>query len=97
MNLRSRILAGTLTSLSMTSIAEGGQPIFNPDNGHYYELVADAVLWTDAKAAADASVYRGKYGHLATITSESENDFIVNNVIAEPDQVISAYCFTLKA
>ena len=67
------------------SVAEGGQPIFNPENGHFYEVVTDQVLWPEAKAAAEARVIKGSwgmmYGHLATITSESENNFIVENVM----------------
>ncbi len=63
------------------SSSEGGQCIFNPDNGHYYELVTDQVLWPDAEIAAKARLCEGMYGHLATITSESENNFIVENVM----------------
>ena len=77
------VVTGSLTLLSMTPIAQGGQPIFYPNNGHYYEVVTDEVLWPDAKAAADARVHRGMYGHLATITSESENNFIVEDVMGK--------------
>ena len=65
------------------------QCIFNPENGHYYELVTDEVLWVDAKMAARGRLCQGMYGHLATITSESENNFIVENVMG--GVVTSAY------
>jgi hypothetical protein len=42
-------------------------------NGHYYEamLVPNGITWDDAKAEA---IMAG--GHLATITSDSENQFV---------------------
>jgi len=49
-------------------------------NGHYYEYVSDfEITWTQAKAAAEAKSFMGVQGHLATITSEAENDFLVAN------------------
>jgi len=46
---------------------------FNPQNGHFYELVGDAAgfTWENAKAAAEAMTFFGR-GHLATITSSEE-------------------------
>ena len=57
-------------------------PIYNPENGHYYELinVPEGITWEDAKNAAQSLSYSGMNGHLATITSQDENDFIVNNL-----------------
>lgn len=48
-------------------------------NGHLYELVltGSPIGWDAAKAACEA---RG--GHLATITSAAENDFVANLVVA---------------
>ena len=52
-------------------------PWYNSENGHHYEFInAPGISWTDAKAAAENSVYNGIYGHLVTITSEHENDFV---------------------
>jgi hypothetical protein len=52
-------------------------------NGHYYEFVyltdpytGTNNYWTTARDAAAALQYNGLYGHLATITSEAENDFV---------------------
>jgi hypothetical protein len=45
----------------------------------YYEYVPDeAVSWTEASAAASASTFMGVNGHLATVTSAAENDFLVD-------------------
>ena len=46
--------------------------------GHYYNViqVPEGINWWDAKAAAEASVHNGLSGHLATITSQGETDFV---------------------
>ena len=53
--------------------------VYNTDNGHYYRLVdAPAIAWTDAKTAAENHIYYGLNGHLVTITSQAENDFVAD-------------------
>ena len=48
-------------------------------NGHYYEVIlANAITWPDAEAAAGALTYFGVPGYLATSTSAAENTFINN-------------------
>ncbi|MFX0105897.1 MAG: lectin-like protein [Candidatus Hodarchaeota archaeon] len=42
-------------------------------NGHEYKLITEEKSWSDAKIDCEA-----QGGHLATITSEGENDFIKN-------------------
>ncbi len=49
-------------------------------NGHYYEYVAGRTRWSEAKAAAEASVFAGVNGHLTTITSELEKEFLRTQV-----------------
>ena len=49
-----------------------------PENGHWYAAVADVVSWTDAQNRAEQLG-----GYLATMTSESENQFIFNNILNE--------------
>ncbi len=52
-------------------------PVYNTENGHYYRLIdAPATLWTDAYDMAENHIYYGLNGHLVTITSQSENDFV---------------------
>ncbi len=55
-----------------------GGIVMNPENGHHYDYVRSAMNWAAANAAATASSYNGVQGHLATITSASENLFITN-------------------
>ncbi len=56
-------------------------PIYNPENGHYYQLVSNlGISWVDAKRTAEAFVFEDITGHLVTITSESENDFVAGLV-----------------
>ncbi len=52
--------------------------------GHYYAYVPTSATlsWSDAQAlAAASSLGSGSAGHLATISSDLENDFIVTNVL----------------
>jgi hypothetical protein len=45
----------------------------------YYEYVSrEAISWANANTAASASTFMGVNGHLATVTSSAENDFLVN-------------------
>jgi len=57
------------------SVASGG-------NGHFYEFVdaGQTIFWWDAKIAAEASG-----GHLAVVTSASENSWIITNVMVLED------------
>lgn len=51
------------------------------ENGHWYDVIyvpCVGISWSDAKAEAESSSYAGMNGHLATITSQGENDFIVS-------------------
>ncbi|QDT75896.1 lectin-like protein [Lacipirellula limnantheis] len=53
----------------------------NPTNGHYYELIklgSATRTFAESSAAAGAKSYQGIPGHLVTITSQAEQDFIDN-------------------
>lgn len=53
-----------------------GTPVVGP-NGNYYEVIAAPnVDWSTADAAARELTFNGIVGHLATITSEPEDNFI---------------------
>ena len=56
------------------------QPVQNPTNGHFYEAIAvpAGIDWATAFVAATTSTFQGEAGYLATVTSMSEHDFIVN-------------------
>jgi hypothetical protein len=73
---RTFLAPGYVVEYELTNIA------FNPTNGNYYEAVptTDGINWDDAKAAAESRTHEGREGRLATITSQEEQDFIVNNL-----------------
>lgn len=57
------------------------QVVYNPTNGHYYEVVKPTTLdWLGAKADAQTRNYQGLRGHLATITSAAEDQFVTTNL-----------------
>ncbi len=45
-------------------------------NGHYYQIVPLTGPWTEANAFAITMAFKGLAGHLVTITSRAEADFI---------------------
>jgi hypothetical protein len=58
-------------------------PISSGGNGHFYKLmyVEGGISWTDAKTLAEEQLDLGVASYLATITSELENKFIVDNLL----------------
>lgn len=62
---------------SMSTVAQA-VPITWATNGNTYEFIFANVTWTSAKAIAEASLFDGRAGHLVTITSAAENDFVAN-------------------
>ena len=75
------------TSSKITSLPEATHkvspinadgPFVNPINGHAYQLIRNSghISWTDAKNAAENQILNGQSGHLVTITSLGESEFI---------------------
>ncbi len=65
------------------------QVVANLANGHYYEAisVAQGIDWVDARDEAANRSYLGRRGHLATLTSAAEVQFVLNNFpTADSDQ-----------
>ena len=59
---------------------------FNPGeiSQNYYEYFPDAkIAWKNAKKGAERKILYGQQGHLATIRSKEENDFIANKTTAQ--------------
>ena len=52
---------------TLESVLEGA--VKNPDNGNYYKVFSTKMTWEQAKAYCDSVG-----GHLATVTSETENE-----------------------
>ncbi|NJM69812.1 MAG: hypothetical protein HC862_06065 [Scytonema sp. RU_4_4] len=58
-----------------------GTTLGSAENNHFYQFVsAENITWTEAESAASNSSYLGLKGYLATITSETEQDFIQSKV-----------------
>jgi F5/8 type C domain/Lectin C-type domain len=54
---------------------------YNPANKHFYKYVSsNAITYANAKSGASGTTFKGKTGYLVTITSQSEQDFINNNI-----------------
>jgi hypothetical protein len=64
------------------SVASASQPepSYYAGTGHYYEYVPvpGGITWSNALSAASASLYNGMPGHLATVTSDGENSFLMS-------------------
>lgn len=60
--------------------AQDQQPLLNPANCHYYQRISTYLDWFSAKADAESRQFAGVTGHLATITSSSEQQFIQSHL-----------------
>lgn len=76
--------AGIITVVFIAFLAMGTGLVsaanVNPINGHSYELVNEpGISWDAARIAASQNILEGTqcHGHLATVTSQNENDFLV--------------------
>lgn len=69
-----RLFFLSLVCLGPSSSA--AQPFLFVGNGNYYELIETQTTWANAKSGAAARSFLGIDGHLATITSGAENEFI---------------------
>src|SRR5206468_7651437 len=61
----------------------GGSPVYDPANGHWYRLVRapGQMTWSAARSAAQSLSYAGYPGHLVTVTSAAEEQFVVGSVL----------------
>ena len=70
--------------LGLFSASVVAVPVYYAENGHYYERIDrernTGCTWHVAKAEAEALSYEEVQGHLVTITSQEEHDFIVANL-----------------
>jgi len=70
----------------VTPIYAGFDPIQFNGNGHYYQISKTLRSWDNAKWAAEQMG-----GHLATVTSQVENDFITQLLPAEADAWLGGF------
>ncbi len=70
----------TIVALLIASPAFAGPVIWEPadgGNGHAYEIIeADGISWRQARRIAANMTFNGVNGHLATITSDGEDEFV---------------------
>jgi len=74
-------LLAALAALLLVSVPAYGQSRY-ATNGHYYEAVSSSVNWTSARDAAAKKTFSGMTGHLVTLTSSGENEFIRTTVLS---------------
>jgi len=79
--------AATSSSQALTFTINGAEEaafVLNQDTGHSYKYVSASKNWAEAQAEAEAAG-----GHLATITSDAERDFVLNDALFpnRPDRV----------
>lgn len=78
-----KINTGSVRGNIQISVAATVNPVgffYNGINGHFYRPVSSGTTYTNAKAASLNTSFKGQQGYLVTITSQSEQDFIVANV-----------------
>jgi hypothetical protein len=71
----------TVALLGSPAQAQSLAPLVNPGNGHFYEAVtvSGGIDWFNARDAAELQSFMGVQGHLVTITSAQEYNFITTN------------------
>jgi hypothetical protein len=69
------------------TVQELDEPVLREETGHYYLRVdvPDGVTWSEAEAAAASLSHMGMDGYLATLTSEPERQFVVDQVMGETE------------
>lgn len=53
--------------------------LYSEDTQSIYQVVTGGITWVNARAAAKDTLFDGRTGYLANVTSQAEHDFIVNN------------------
>lgn len=85
MTISSRTYAIVFSLASCLCISVSAQAAPVQFGNNFYDLISsDNITWQDADTAAASSNFMGVFGHLATITSQAENDFLMNNFRRTP-------------
>lgn len=88
------LICGLLSVLILHQSASAALvwPVGAAGNGHYYDFIrAVGITWDEARAQAETKVHNGLRGHLATITSQAEHDFLRSSGICAPALYDSAW------
>ncbi|MBI1929555.1 hypothetical protein HYR99_35580 [Candidatus Poribacteria bacterium] len=62
--------------LFLTGLNAHAEPVQWEGNGHWYDAIAFSSKWIQARIVASRRTYLDLPGHLATLTSQGENDFV---------------------
>lgn len=72
--IRDAIAAAPAPAPALLAKYPASRRVTNPVNGHHYQRIDVPLSWRDAQRACEAIG-----GHLATVTSEEENQFVFSN------------------
>jgi len=78
-----KINTGSTTGNVQISVSTTENPAgyyYNAVNGHFYRPISSTTFYSTAKSLSSQQTFKGQTGYLVTITSQSEQDFIVANV-----------------
>ena len=78
-----KVNTGSVVGNVQLSVAATVNPVgyfYNGVNGHFYRPISTAATYSNAKLLSSQQTFKGQTGYLVTITSQSEQDFIVANV-----------------
>jgi hypothetical protein len=78
-----KVNTGSIRGNVQLSVAATVNPtgfFYNGVNGHFYRPISTGATYTNARAAALNTTFKGQTGYLVTITSADEDAFIFNNV-----------------
>ena len=78
LKILSLLLALCFLCLSYTAISAHSEPVQWEVNGHWYDAIGfdESITWIKAFFHARRQTYQDLPGHLATLTSQEENDFV---------------------
>lgn len=79
-----------LMGIWLFAYSANAAPLYFESTGSYYDVVSGRLTWSNALTAAASMSYLGRPGRLATITSQAENDFVVDNLLS-PGQIHYSY------
>ena len=71
-----------LINLSVVITSQVANTYYNPDNGHMYKFVSGRYTIGQARSGALNSTFEGESGYLVNITSDAEQTFINQKVLA---------------
>ena len=78
-----KINTGSVAGNVQLSVAATVNPVgyyYNGVNGHFYRPITTGTTYTNARTISSQQTFKGQQGYLVTITSASEDQFIIANV-----------------